>query len=186
MDLSGPLINKTNVFIGVIVSILTYAFGDHWHLFAGFLLLNFGDYVTRWIAARVTGTECSQKGWLGILKKLCYWIMIAAAFGMSAIFIEVGETIGYDLKITTWFGWFVLATLIVNEFRSILENLVDAGCPVPIFMIKGLDIVNKAIDGIIEIHDVDNEEYNVNLTKSLKDLNGQKRVTFEIDQKKRE
>lgn len=186
MELTAPFINKTNAFIGIVVAILTYAFGNHWHLFAGFLLLNLGDYLTRWIAARVTGTECSQRAWVGVLKKLTYWIMIAVAFGMSAIFIEVGETIGYDLQITTFLGWMVLATLTVNEFRSILENLVDAGCPVPIFMIKGLDIVNKAIDGIIEIHDIDNEEYSVNLAKSLKDLDGQKRVTFEIDQKKRE
>lgn len=186
MELSVPLIDKTNTFIGIIIAILTYAFGDHWNLFAGFLLLNIGDYITRWIAARITGTECSQKGWIGILKKIGYWIMIAVAFGMSAIFIEIGVAIGYDLGVTTLLGWFVLATLIVNEIRSILENLVDAGCPVPNFMIKGLNVVNKAIDGIIEIHDIDNEDYDVNFSKSLKDLDGQKRVTFEIDQKKRE
>lgn len=186
ITITEPFINKTNAFIGIVAAILTYAFGDHWHLFVGFLLLNVGDYVTRWIAARITGTECSQKGWIGILKKLGYWIMIAVAFGMSAIFIEIGNTIGYDLGVTTLLGWFVLATLIVNEIRSILENLVDAGYPVPKFMIKGLDVANKAIDGIMEIHDIDNEDYNVNLSKPLKDLDGQKRVTFEIDQKKRE
>lgn len=49
--------------------------------------------------------------------------MIMVAFGASAVFIEIGKTIGVDLQVTTLLGWFVLASLLINEIRSILEIL---------------------------------------------------------------
>lgn len=153
MDIT-PLTNKINLIVGAIAALLSYIFGEHWILFAFFLLLNVGDYITRWIAARLTGTENSKAGWIGILKKLGYWIMVALGFGMSIIFIEIGSVIGLDLGVTTLIGWFVLATLIVNEIRSILENLVEVyGDKVPNVLIKGLEVANKAIDGTIKITD---------------------------------
>ena len=83
-----------------------------------------------------------------------YWIMVALGFGMSIIFIEIGSVIGLDLGVTTFIGWFVLATLIINEIRSILENLVEVyGDKVPNMLIKGLEVANKAIDGTIKITD---------------------------------
>ena len=53
--------------------------------------------------------------------------MITFAFMIAAGLIEIGEIIGVDLQITTLLGWFVLASLIVNEARSICENFVEAG-----------------------------------------------------------
>ena len=75
--------------------------------------------------ARLTHKENSKAGWKGVLKKLAYWIMIAVAFGASAVFVELGKTLGIDLGITTLLGFFVLASLLVNEIRSICENLVE-------------------------------------------------------------
>ena len=148
------LTNKINLIVGAIVALLSYIFGEHWILFAFFLLLNVGDYITRWIAARLTGTENSKAGWIGIFKKLGYWIMVALGFGMSIIFIEIGSVIGLDLGVTTFIGWFVLATLIINEIRSILENLVEVyGDKVPNVLVKGLEVANKAFDGTIRITD---------------------------------
>lgn len=146
MDYITPLTNKVNVVIGVITSLLAYIFGDHWVLFFVFLLLNICDYLTRWMAAYITGTESSEKGAKGIFKKLCYWIMIALGFGMSLVFVEIGNVLGLNLGITVLVGWFVLAALICNEFRSILENLVDAGLKPPFIMIKGLEVANKVIE----------------------------------------
>ena len=63
-----------------------------------------------------------------------------------AIFIEIGKAIGVDLGITTLLGWFVLASLLINEIRSILENFVEAGFNVPIILIKGLEVADKVVN----------------------------------------
>ena len=85
-------------------------------------------------------------GWKGILKKLGYWLMIMVAFGSSAVFVEIGNAIGIDLGITTLLGWFVLASLLVNEIRSICENFVEAGYNVPTILIKGLEVADKVVN----------------------------------------
>ena len=72
------------------------------------------------------------------------------AFGASAIFIEIGKVIGIDLGITTLLGWFVLASLLVNEIRSIIENFVEAGYKVPAVLTKGLQVAEKMINKEIE------------------------------------
>ena len=72
--------------------------------------------------------------------------MIAFGFGIAACLIEVGSTIGIDLQITTVLGWFVLASLIVNEARSIVENFVEAGFNVPMILQNGLEVADKLIN----------------------------------------
>lgn len=140
------VIDTYNAIVGGIVAVLSYIFGEHWILFALFLLFNVADWLTGWMKSRIAGKENSQAGWKGALKKLGYWMMIMVAFGASAVFIEIGNAIGIDLGVTTLLGWFVLASLIVNEIRSILENFVEAGFNVPMVLIKGLEVADKAIN----------------------------------------
>lgn len=64
----------------------------------------------------------------------------------SALFIEIGKSINIDLGVTTYLGWFVLASLLVNEIRSILENFVEAGYNVPTALTKGLEVADKLIN----------------------------------------
>lgn len=132
--------------VGCVVAALTYVFGEHWILFALFLIFNIADWITGWIKARLTHRENSKAGWRGVLKKLAYWIMIAVAFGTSAVFVEIGKTLGIDLGITALLGFFVLASLLVNEIRSICENLVEMGIHVPKILIKGLEVADKVIN----------------------------------------
>ena len=75
-----------------------------------------------------------------------YMIYQAKAFGASAVFVEIGKTLGVDLGITTLLGFFVLASLLVNEIRSICVNLVEMGVDVPKILIKGLEVADKAIN----------------------------------------
>lgn len=151
-NVSLPIIDRINAIYGAVVIFLTYLFGTHWELFAGFLFLNIVDYITGWGKSKLNGKLNSMKGATGALKKVGYWFLIAVSFSMSVIFIEIGNTIGVDLRITSGLGWFVLSTLIVNECRSILENFVEAGYEVPSFLINGLEIANKAIDGTLKIN----------------------------------
>lgn len=68
------------------------------------------------------------------------------AFGASTVFVEIGATLGINLEITVLLGWFVLASLIVNEIRSILENFVEMGYKVPRILTQGLEVADKAIN----------------------------------------
>lgn len=174
----GSTFDKINSIYGIIVAVLSYVFGDHWVLFVAFLALNVGDWITRWIAARINGSENSEKAWKGILKKLGYWVMVCLAFGMSAIFIEIGNTIHLDLSFTTMIGWFVLASLIINEIRSILENLVDGGFKIPSILTKGLEVVNKAIDGTAKVKEGDMD---ITLSIDPEQLKEKSRITLELD-----
>lgn len=135
-----------NAIVGGIVAVLSFVFGEHWIMFAIFLLFNIADWLTGWMKSRMAGKENSVKGWQGVLKKLGYWLMILVAFAASAVFIEIGNTIGIDLGITTLLGFFVLASLLVNELRSILENFVEAGYNVPTVLVKGLEVAEKVIN----------------------------------------
>lgn len=138
--------DRYNAVTGAIIAVLTMFFGKHWPLFALFLLLNTIDWLTGWMKSYITGKENSVKGWKGVLKKLGYWLMILVAFVASYIFIDIGNVLGIDLGITTLLGWFVLASLLVNELRSIIENFVEAGYNVPTVLTKGLEVANKVIN----------------------------------------
>lgn len=135
-----------NAFVGAIIAILTMVFGEHWYLFALFLLLNVIDWLTGWMKSRMAKKENSVKGWQGVLKKLGYWLMILFAFLIATGLIEIGGTIGIDLGVTMLLGWFVLASLIVNEARSICENFVEAGYNVPAVLVNGLEVADKLVN----------------------------------------
>lgn len=143
---AGKVIDTYNAITGAIVAILSYVLGEHWFLFVAFLGLNIADWITGWMKSRINKKENSMAGWKGVLKKLGYWLMIMVAFGASAVFVEIGKAIGIDLEITTLLGWFVLASLIVNEIRSICENFVEAGYNVPQILVKGLEVADKVVN----------------------------------------
>lgn len=145
-DTSLKYMDTINAVGGTIVAVLTAVFGTHWLLFVGFLVLNVIDYITGVRKSRLTGKDNSAKGVKGVWKKLGYWLMVLVAFLASAIFIEIGRTLGIDLAITAYIGWFTIASLIINELRSILENFVESGDNVPKVLTKGLEVAENAIN----------------------------------------
>ena len=142
----AKIIDTYNAIVGGTVALLSYVFGEHWILFALFLAFNVIDWITGWMKSRINKKENSVAGWKGALKKLGYWLMIGVAFGASVVFIEIGKVLSIDLQITVLLGWFVLASLLVNEIRSICENFVEAGFNVPKILTKGLEVADKAIN----------------------------------------
>lgn len=144
--MTNNVIDTYNVVTGSIVAVLSYVLGEHWFLFIAYLGLNVADQFTGRLGAKMAGKVSSRIGWMGVMKKLGYWIMIMVAFGASAIFVEIGKVIGINLGITTLLGWFVLASLLINEIRSIVENLVKAGYDVPKVLIKGLEVADKVVN----------------------------------------
>lgn len=140
-------IDKYNLAVGTAVGVLTAILGTYWYLFAGYLLLNVLDWLTGWHRAVKLHQSSSDKGFKGIVKKTGYWVIITVAFLIPSLIIGVGRDIlNVDLKFMTALGWLTLTMLIVNEARSILENLVEAGYEVPEFLIKGLNVAAKLLE----------------------------------------
>lgn len=134
-----------NALVGGVIAFFTMIFGEHWILFAAFLFLNVIDWLSGWSKARRVHRESSSVGLKGIVKKVWYWVIIAIAFILPAALMEAGSVIGVDLSITRFLGWLTLAMLLVNEVRSIIENLVCLDIPVPEVLIKGLAITDKIL-----------------------------------------
>lgn len=139
--------DKVNMIYGFIATIGVAIFGKYWFLFAGFLLLNVVDYATGYCKAKFYNkNESSAVGAKGILKKVFYWFVIGIAFFVSYCFVHMGGIIGVNLGFVQLFGWFTLATYLINEIRSILENLVEMNVKVPEFLVNGLDVAQKLLD----------------------------------------
>ena len=49
-----------NAIVGGIVAVLSFVFGEHWILFAIFLLFNVADWLTGWMKSRMAGKENSE------------------------------------------------------------------------------------------------------------------------------
>ena len=132
--------------IGAMVTLLIAVFGDYWYIFAAFIIFNIFDWMTGWYKSRRLKTESSVVGLQGILKKLGYWVIIAVAFLVANVFVHMGDDVLHmDLGFLMMVGWFTVACLMVNEVRSILENLVECGCDVPMVLIRGLAANEKLI-----------------------------------------
>ena len=144
---TANFVNKYNAVVGAIVSALTAIFGIYWYIFAAYFLLNVLDWLSGWYKARKKKEESSKVGLKGAVKKLGYWAIILVAFIISNVFVHLGnDVLGVDLSFLNMIGWFTLAMLLVNEARSILENLVELGYKVPEILIKGLAVTEKLIE----------------------------------------
>lgn len=146
-EMVPTLTNKIDIGLGICVAFLVYIFGEHYILFVGFMILNLIDYVTGCMKARTNKVSNSEKGLNGILKKFGYWIIIGVSFLMAVLFNSMGDALGIDLGISIMIGYATLATLIINELRSIFENLVECGYHPPKVLIKGLEVANKMLEG---------------------------------------
>lgn len=141
------IIDYYNLFVGAAVTIAAAILGEHWYLFAAFLALNVVDWLTGWYKANKQGVESSKVGLKGALKKLGYWAVVAVAFELAGCLQALCvDMLGLQLDWLLLLGWWVLASLIVNEARSILENLVEMGYDVPGFLVKGLAVTQKLIE----------------------------------------
>lgn len=147
MNEMNKILDTYNLVVGGIVTLLVAIFGKYWYLLAIFLILNLLDYITGYMKARKLKKESSSVGLAGIIKKLGYWIIIATAFLTAYALTALGKDILHiDLSFLALLGWFTLACLLINEVRSILENLVEYGLNVPYVLIKGLAVTEQLLN----------------------------------------
>ena len=147
-----------NIVVGAVIALFTTIFGAYWYIFAAYMVLNILDWLTGWYKSRRARQESSAVGLKGIVKKLGYWILIAVAFIVSTVFVKLGQDVLHvDLAFLNMIGWFKLACLMVNEVRSIIENLVELGYNVPLVLIKGLAVTEELINKTTELEEERNE-----------------------------
>lgn len=147
-----------NIVVGAVIALFTTIFGAYWYIFAAYMVLNIFDWLTGWYKSRRARQESSAIGLKGIVKKLGYWILIAVAFIVSTVFVKLGQDVLHvDLAFLNMIGWFTLACLMVNEVRSIIENLVELGYNVPLVLIKGLAVTEELINKTTELEEERNE-----------------------------
>lgn len=141
------VIELGNMLSGGIVAILTMLFGAYWYIFAGYLILQVMDWLTGWYKARRKRVESSSIGARGAIKKTMYWACITVAFLFSYIFERLGnDVLHLDLSFVQFIGWFTLATFLVNETRSVLENLKELGVKIPDVLTRGLSVTQKLLE----------------------------------------
>lgn len=162
MSYTNAFVDKYNAVVGAIVAVLTAVFGKYWYVFAVFLAFNIVDWITGWIKARKKKEESSKVGATGVVKKLGYWAVVLVAFLLANVFVHFGrDMLHVDLSFLYLLGWWVLAMLIVNEARSILENLVELGYKIPNVLVRGLAVTEKLIEAgidMLEHNDGDKQE----------------------------
>lgn len=146
MDLN-VIIDSYNATVAAAVLVLSTLFGQFWYMFAAFLVFNILDYGTGLYKAKKLKQESSSVGLNGVIKKLLYWVLIMVAFICSSVLTAIGhDLLSLDLSFMHYMGWFVLASLMINEARSIVENIVEAGVQVPEFLTRGLKVAAELVE----------------------------------------
>lgn len=104
------------------------------------------DYITGMAAAYIKAELSSKRGLQGIIKKISYMALVAAAMGLDYLIYHGLSQIGIYQDSTIFFGLLITFWLVINELISILENLVKLDVPVPKFLIKIIEKLKIAIE----------------------------------------
>lgn len=97
------------------------------------------DYVSGMASAWVTKELSSRIGAMGIVKKVCYLLVVAVGMVVDYIIQAVSTPLGLELAGYSIFGLLVIVWLTLNELISILENMKEIGVPLPGFLLKIVD-----------------------------------------------
>lgn len=121
------------------------------------------DYISGVIEAWVHNTMSSRVGIIGIVKKLCYALVVVVAVAIDLVIQYAAGQVGFDLTGVYCFGLLVTIWLIFNESISILENVAEIGGPEVPFLGKLLKHLKnttekKAEEAIPEETDEHGEE----------------------------
>ena len=136
------LLDGYNLTVGAVLAMAAEIFHQYGAVLATFLIFNIIDWITGTCKARFSGRESSVCGLKGICKKLGYWVLIFVAFMTGQNLMIMGDEMGV--------GFAAATMLVVNEARSITENLVQMGVKVPSVLIRGLAIAQKELEDMQE------------------------------------
>ena len=127
---------------------------------------NIVDYITGWTAAKFRSAEDekrpikSYKSIMGIIKKIFMYLLIGIMWGVDIMIRYTLREMFPEFSYPDVLAIFTAAWLIFNEIISILENMDDAGTPIPPFLMP----LMKKIKETITI-DVEGDDHNENISK---------------------
>lgn len=104
------------------------------------------DYISGMIKAWINAELSSKIGIKGIVKKLCYALVIVVASCIDWLIATGLTAVGTEIKRTYYFGVLVTVWLIINEMISILENLSTIGVPLPGFLNKVIKRLKSSVE----------------------------------------
>lgn len=110
------------------------------------LIVMVADYLSGMTKAWMTAELSSKIGLKGIVKKLCYMLVVVTAACVDWLVLEGLSTVGISIGKTYYFGVMVTVWLIVNELISILENLAAIGVPLPKFLVSMVKRLKKQVE----------------------------------------
>ena len=118
-------------------------------IFCSLFILNILDCLTGWYKAKVLKKENSKSGYKGIINKISIWILVLISFIISFCLKQIKTFIPIDVGLSIYLGWLTLILLIINEARSILENLIEAKIKIPKFLSNSFEVYHNNIEKFI-------------------------------------
>jgi len=123
--------NTFKIIVGVGGGLASFLFGGWSALLSVLLAFVAIDYVTGLIAAGVSGELNSNKGWVGIAKKVSIFFIVAVAH-------LVDGALGGEAHM---FRDAAIFFYIANELLSITENAGRIGIPVPDRVVNAVEVL---------------------------------------------
>lgn len=122
------------------------------------VVCNVIDYVTGLLAAPNRGQGIdSYKGIRGITKKVTMWLLVVVGVIIDQLLQYAAATIGYKLPFDFLVACIVAIWIVCNEIISILENMIDIGIDMPVFLLPLIKNLQKTIDNAGEHIDSNNK-----------------------------
>lgn len=122
------------------------------------VLTNIIDYVTGIWAATCRGERVSSaKGFAGIAKKVCMWLLVAVGAIVDYIIVALTATLHIDIGFANIVAIAVVFWLMANELISILENIHDVGVPLPPFLMKMAEFIKEKTEDAVDPPQIDSE-----------------------------
>jgi toxin secretion/phage lysis holin len=113
---------------------------------------NIIDYVTGLVAAKYRNeTVNSYKGFRGIAKKVCMWLLIIIGAMVDWLIIYAGKTLGVTIPVTFIIACAVAIWQICNELISIFENMLDIGAKIPPFLMPLVKNIKKQVEDKVSV-----------------------------------
>lgn len=108
---------------------------------------NIIDYATGLMATpnRNCGIS-SYRSMKGIFKKVAMWLLVAVGVIIDQLLKYTTETIGISLPFTFLCACIVAVWITCNELISILENMVDIGISLPVFLLPLVKHIRSQVE----------------------------------------